>query len=77
MAAQLYTSPARFEKALALADLLDAAGIGSSDASTMHPGEWRLVMEAFRANRVPSQQTRELVVLFLRRREAARLQFNR
>jgi hypothetical protein len=72
MAAVAFQPVARIVKALALADLLDAAGIGASDAATMHPGEWRLLAQAAQSHRPPSEQTRELVLEFLRRREAAR-----
>jgi hypothetical protein len=42
MAAVSFEPAARIVKALTYADLLDAAGISSSDAATMHPAEWRL-----------------------------------
>jgi len=72
MAAFVFEPHARIVRAIALADLLDAAGISASDAGTMHPPEWRLVARAAGTNRIPSEQTRELVAMLLQRREAAR-----
>lgn len=72
MAAFVFEPSARILRALAMADLLDAAGISSADVASLHPAEWRMAVEAAQSNRVPSEQTRALVVDLLRRPEAAR-----
>jgi hypothetical protein len=77
MAALAFQPPARIVRALTLADLLDAAGISAADAATFHPREWRMLAKAASSTRIPSEQTRGLVVDldFLRRREAIRAMF--
>jgi hypothetical protein len=69
-----YTPPARIQKALALADLLDAAQIESRAVEVMADLEWRLLAQAART-RKPSGTTREMVLGLLRNREAARAIF--
>jgi hypothetical protein len=66
--------PQRILKALELADALDAAGLGSADATAMDSQEWSLLAVAART-RKPSPETRELVATFLQRRETARATF--
>jgi hypothetical protein len=66
--------PERLLKALHLADTLDAAGIGSAEATAMDANEWRMLAEAAHS-RKPSEPTRVLVLRFLRNREAARNTF--
>ena len=66
---------ARVLKSIVLADLLDASHIDSASASSMSGAQWGLLAAAARV-RIPSRETRQLVVMFLRGREAARLQLN-
>ncbi|MGA7239708.1 MAG: hypothetical protein WBY44_28775 [Bryobacteraceae bacterium] len=66
--------PERLLKALHLADTLDAAGLGSAEATTMDAKEWQLLAMAARS-RKPSEPTRALVLQFLEYREAARRMF--
>lgn len=73
MAATTYTPTARIMKALALADLLDAADIGSDSAETMDLPAWILLARAARV-RAPSPRTRALVLTLLQLRAAARHQ---
>jgi hypothetical protein len=66
--------PERLLKALHLADTLDAAGLGSAEATAMDANEWQLLAMAA-GSRKPSPPTRALVMRFLERREAARRMF--
>jgi hypothetical protein len=62
---------ARLIKAIALADLLDAARIRSRRAATMDANEWALLAVAARVNE-PSLTTRQAVISMLEGRERAR-----
>jgi len=68
-----YTPSARIWRALALADLLDAAGIASFSAEAMDALEWQALAKAASA-RQPSPETRALTIFLLRRRETVRRQ---
>jgi hypothetical protein len=70
-AATSHELPARFSKALTLADLLDAAGVDSAGVRLMDSANW--LQAAVAANvRKPSAATRELVLFMLESRERAR-----
>ncbi len=66
-----YTPPARIWNALALADLLDAAGIASMSVETMNSAEWASLATAAGV-RSPSVETRDLTLSMLRNREDVR-----
>lgn len=66
--------PERLLKAICLADTLDAAGLGSTEATAMDANEWRMLAAAART-RKPSPTTRALVLRFLQNRETARRTF--
>jgi hypothetical protein len=62
---------ARLLKAVSLTDYLQAAGISSSRAALMDESEWSMLATAA-AVRIPSGETRNLVLSMLRAREEAR-----
>ena len=66
-----YTPPARIWRALALADLLDAAGIASISVEAMVSAEWTALATAAGV-RAPSPDTRDLTISMLRNRENVR-----
>ena len=66
-----YELLARFAKATALADALDASGVTAEKASGMIKEEWIMAATAARV-KDPSETTRKLVIEMLESREAAR-----
>lgn len=69
--ANQYSEHARLLKALALADALDAAEVGSRAATGMDQEQWSRIAAACRA-KPPSMDTRVKCVEILRAREAVR-----
>lgn len=67
-----YESLSRFEKALKLADALDAAGFGSAAVAEFSPGQWRMAARIAQVNADPSKQTQDAVIVMLRNREGVR-----
>jgi hypothetical protein len=65
----------RFAKAVALADIADAAGITSDDAALLDAREWRMLAQAARVND-PSRKTQALTISMLNSRLRARLALN-
>jgi hypothetical protein len=70
-AANLFEQGARLVKALALADLLDGAGIKSRRAASMDSQQWEMLAAAA-AVQPPSDETRSVAVTMLRAREGTR-----
>jgi hypothetical protein len=70
-AANLFEHGARLVKALALADLLDGAGIRSRHAAAMDSDQWELLASAASVP-PPSDETRTVAVTMLRARENTR-----
>ena len=62
---------ARFEKALRMADLIDAAGIKSQQVAEFQPEHWQQAAAAARV-KCPSPATQARVLGILRNRENAR-----
>jgi hypothetical protein len=62
---------ARFEKALRMADLIDAAGIKSEQVAEFQPEQWQQAAAAAHVKR-PSPATQARVLAMLRNRENAR-----
>jgi hypothetical protein len=71
MLADRSTLPARYEKAIVLADLIDAAGIDSATVQAMDAAHWEMLAEAARG-KMPSAETRQLVISMLQNREQSR-----
>lgn len=74
-ASKPYTPPVRIWRALAFADLLDAAGIASMSVETMNAEEWASLAIAA-GIRAPGPETRDLTLSMLRSREDLRRQLN-
>jgi hypothetical protein len=70
-ASKPYTPRARIWRALAFADLLDAAGIASISVEAMDSAEWAGLATAAGV-RAPSPDTRDLTISMLRNRENVR-----
>jgi len=69
--ANQYSDFARLEKALALADVLDGAQIGSRAAAGMNEEQWHQVASACRVI-LPSPETQKKTIEMLQAREAVR-----
>jgi hypothetical protein len=65
----------RFVKALALADIADAAGLTPADTALLDEREWDLLAAAARTKK-PSPQTQRLTILMLQSRTEARRALN-
>lgn len=64
----------RLRKAIVLADALDGAGLCADAVTAMDETEWNLAAAAA-GTRAPSQQTCQLIIWLLCRRECARKTF--